>query len=281
MERPRIQARCALAVSLAIGIATAPAQSATLSYLLDQSNVLADGTAYLQVDVSDGTDGAIDFTVRVLGALGDRAAGNFGIQSFAFNVVAGGSAEARNVTGLADGWRASDGKRMDGFGLFDIRLQGQGNARLETLSFSISGIDGDRPEDYTIFSTGKAAEGHQFFAAQVAGFLGRECPPCGSAPSQALAALRQRPGPTAQSAGGKGGTGDIGPGTHRPWHHAWQHDWREGIDGRWDDRWAKDHITSGYFGGSTAAVVPLPGAAWMFLTGAAAVATHARRQERR
>jgi hypothetical protein len=179
-----------------------PVQAAAVSYLLDQSNELDDGVNYLQVRITDGRDGAIDFGVEVLGPLGVLAGDNFGIQSFGFNVAAGGFAEAADITGLPDGWFARQGKRMSGFGLFDIRLMGKGRERVETLSFSIIGVEGDSPWDYAVFSTGHGAQGHAFFAAHVAGF-------------------------------------------------------------------EYDCITSAFFGGS--AVVPLPSAAWLFVSGLAAL----------
>ena len=158
--------------------------------------------SFLQVRITDGRDGAIDFGVEVLGPLGVLAGGNFGIQSFGFNVAAGDFAEAADITGLPDGWFARQGKRMSGFGLFDIRLMGKGRERVETLSFSIIGVEGDSPWDYAVFSTGHGAQGHAFFAAHVAGF-------------------------------------------------------------------EYDCITSAFFGGS--AVVPLPSAAWLFVSGLAAL----------
>lgn len=151
-------------------VLAAPAQAASLSYFLDQSNALGDNVNYLQVTIADGADGAIDFTVQALEPLLDIAGDNFGIQSFAFNVVPGGDAEAFNVTNLPDGWRARDHYRMSLFGFFDIKLYGGGNSRLDTLTFSITGIEGDSVEDYAILSKGNATGGHQLFAARVAGF---------------------------------------------------------------------------------------------------------------
>jgi hypothetical protein len=147
-----------------------PVQAAAVSYLLDQSNELDDGVNYLQVSIADGRDGAIDFRVEVRGSLAALAGDNFGLQSFGFNVVAGGFAEAADITGLPDGWFAYQGKRMSGFGLFDIKLMGKGWERVGSLRFSITGVDGDSPWDYAVFSTGHGAQGHAFFAAHVAGF---------------------------------------------------------------------------------------------------------------
>lgn len=249
-------------------VLSASAQAASLSFYLDQSNVLADGSNYLRVDVADGADGAIDFTVQVLGPLTGIAASNFGIQSFAFNVAPGGDAEAMDISGLPTGWRAVNGRRMDGFGRFDIKLRGKGNARMETLTFSITGIDGDSPGDYAIFSTGKSPQGHEFFAAHVAGFESGDCDSggCGSWDDEENG---MQPSFALQTTPGKG--------DHKvDWSGFWHRDWRHHMDRYWDGDWLQDCITSGFFGGSTA--VPLPGAAWLFLTGAAGILARARRR---
>lgn len=172
---PKILATASAGFMLAAG----PAQSASISYFLDQSNTLPGGTNYLQVTVTDGIDGAIDFTVEVLDALSGSAGRNFGIQSFALNAVPGGFADS-SISNLPDGWQVSNSPRMDGFGFFDIKLQGNGGSRVETLTFSITGIDGDTPEDYAGLSTGTASQGQSLFAAHVAGIQipdcnGREC----------------------------------------------------------------------------------------------------------
>jgi hypothetical protein len=153
----------------AFGLA-APAQAASLSYVLDQSNALTDNVNYLQVTIADGSEGAIDFTVQVLDALTGIASDNFGIQSFAFNVAAGNEALALNVSNLPDGWTTRDHYRMSLFGFFDIKLYGGGNSRLSTLTFSITGIEDDTVEDYAVLSKGNATGGNQLFAARVAGF---------------------------------------------------------------------------------------------------------------
>jgi hypothetical protein len=148
----------------------APAQSASLSYFLDQSNALPDGTNYLRVTVADGADGAIDFTVEALPALLEIAGPNFGIQGFGFNVDDGLRVRSGNISGLPGGWTIRTGYRMSSFGVFDFRLFGTGNARTNTLTFSIFGINGDTPEDYVDLSRGAAGDGRQFFAAKVGGF---------------------------------------------------------------------------------------------------------------
>lgn len=160
-------------------LAAAPARAASVSYFLDQSNTLPDGTPYLQVTISDGIDGAIDFTVEVLDSLASTAGSNFGIQSFAFN-VAGGDAGAVNIGNLPDGWTwtGRDQNRMSEFGFYDVQLSGTGQSRLDTLTFSILGIDGDTPQDYAVSSTGNVPRSNGFFAAHVADFkLADGCSP--------------------------------------------------------------------------------------------------------
>lgn len=147
----------------------APAAAATVSYVLDQSSRFADGAGYLRVTVADGPDGAIDFQVEVLAPLAALAEGPPGIDAFAFNVAAGAFAGAADVTGLPHGWSAHDGGRMSGFGRFDVRLKGRRGAGVSSLAFSITGVDGDSALDYVVASTGRAVQGHAFFAAHVAG----------------------------------------------------------------------------------------------------------------
>lgn len=190
-------------------LATAPAQAASVSYFMDLSNALPDGTSYLQVTISDGTNGAIDFLVEILGPLTDIADGNFGIQKFGFNVADGFNVTADNITGLPGGWSLGNGQgQMSAFGSYDIVLQGKGNGRQDPLTFSITGIDGDSVLDYVVLAGPNNTQGPSFFAAHVAGF-----------------------------------------------------NWNE-------------YTTSAFFGGATA--VPAPAAAWLLLTGVAALGWRAR-----
>ena len=87
----------------------------------------------------------------------------------------GGDADRGSVGNLPDGWIARNHSRMSEFGFFDIKLFGRGNSRLDTLTFSILGIDGDTVEDYASLSTGQAPGGNSFFAARVAGFKIPDC----------------------------------------------------------------------------------------------------------
>lgn len=156
-----------------LGVAT-NAQAETVSYYLDQSNELADGVNYLQVTISDGADGAIDFEVTILEALSDIASDGFGLVSFGFNTTgAANSATEDNIVGLPDGWSVDSNNNQDGFGTFELIAEehGAGDRVSPTLSFSIVGVSGDTVYDYLVLSSGNADEqGNQFFAAHVAGF---------------------------------------------------------------------------------------------------------------
>jgi hypothetical protein len=155
---------------LMLGLAaTSTTHAASLSYILDQSGSMPDGTGYLQVTISDGLAGSIDFNVRLLQPLIDVAGGKFGIQKFSFNLVPGASASAADVTGLPEQWKARNGGRLDGFGQFDVSLKGNGDNRVDELNFSITGVDADVLLDYVSLSTGHVADEHALFAAAVHG----------------------------------------------------------------------------------------------------------------
>jgi hypothetical protein len=160
-----------IAAGLLMGLSFASSsQAASISYFLDQSNKLADGINYLKVTIDDeGALGAINFTVEALQPLLDMAGPNFGIQKFGFNVLGGVGAEADNVD-APGGWRARNGGRMDGFGLFDVTLKGRGNKRQDPLTFSITGVDLDTIQSYIDLSSGRSPQGFSLFSAHVAGF---------------------------------------------------------------------------------------------------------------
>ncbi len=63
----------ASAITMAAMAAATSTHAASVSYVLNQSNTLADGVPYLQVTIADGANGAIDFTVQVLASLSDLA----------------------------------------------------------------------------------------------------------------------------------------------------------------------------------------------------------------
>jgi hypothetical protein len=160
--------------------AALPAQAASVSFFLDQSNKLPDGTNYLSVMLTENETGGVDFLVKTLAPLNDIAGSNFGIQKFGFSFVDGTWGEIsgppdhkhgkskwheddfgkhktwNEISGLPDHWSVQNNKRMDGFGNFDIRLAGSGKARTDSLSFTVNGVGLD---DFG-----------SLFSAQVAGF---------------------------------------------------------------------------------------------------------------
>lgn len=142
----------AIIVTIAAWLPLAPAQAASVSYFLDESNKLPDGVNYLQVTLTESGSG-IDFLVKTLDPLNSIAGDNFGIQKFGFNFTGNTPYE---ISGLPDDWKVTKDKRMDGFGRYDIRLQGTGHARTDALSFTVGGV--------------ALADFDDFFAAHVAGF---------------------------------------------------------------------------------------------------------------
>lgn len=243
-----------LIASLAIGIlATTTSQATVISYYLDQSNQLADGINYLQVTISDEREaGVIDFTVQALQPLLDIAGDNFGIRRFAFNIVGGTATEARDLAALPDGWRARNGARMDGFGLFDVALQakrngkndgkdegkGQAGTPQNPLTFSIAGVDFDTVMSYVDLSSGRSPQGFSLFSANVVGLNLGECD------------------------SGKGGSDD-----------------KKTVSGTKSTGGGGKCVTSAYFGGNGSAV-PAPPAVWLLGTGIAGLVVRRFRQGR-
>lgn len=185
-------------ISLALTVLMHTAGASSVSYILDQSNTLPDLVDYLKVTIDDeGAVGDINFTVETYPTFTEG--GNFGIQSFSFN---GLSLISDNITGLPSGWRFHSDRNLSEFGVFTNYLTGRGSSRLDTLTFSISGISFDDITSYVELSMGEN-KNLNYFSSHVAGF--------------------STPDPT---------------------------------------------VTSAWFGGSTSAVVvPLPAAVWLFGSG--------------
>jgi hypothetical protein len=176
--------RIFLALS-AVAAMAGTAQANTVSYFLDQSNDLADGTNYLMVTISDGAFGAIDFKVETLTPLSSIAGTNFGIQSFGFNTTFSGTIAATDFSGLLTGWIvdvAPPTIAQDGFGKFEFAVSNGGSNRQDPLMFSIN-VAGDSINDYYELSSGNAGQGNVQYAAHVAGFTTQTCTsgPCTSA----------------------------------------------------------------------------------------------------
>lgn len=163
-----------VAAALLIGLTFATSsQAASISYYLDQSDKLADGTNYLQVTISDGLNGAVNFTVEVLQPLLDLAAGTgFGIVKFAFNAVPGIPLTTGKVdiSTLPKGWAKGPNQKMDGFGKYDMRLRitSAKTPRAPSISFSVVGISFDTIANYVDLAL-NSTEGPSFFSARVEG----------------------------------------------------------------------------------------------------------------
>lgn len=142
----------AFIIAIAVWLPTAPAQAASVSFFLDQSNKLPDGTNYLSVMLTE-IEGGVDVLVKTLDPLNSIAGDHFGIQKFGFNFT---SNTPYTISGLPDYWKVAKDKRMDGFGRYDIRLQGKGKARTDSLGFTVGGVT--------------LADFDDYFAAHVAGF---------------------------------------------------------------------------------------------------------------
>ena len=161
------------AVALLAASTAMPVQAANVSYFLDKSNEMPDGINYLKVTISDSmtTIGDIDFSVDVLTGNFPAPGTNFGMQTFSFNYD---TALSVSITDIVDidpsSWTISEDKNAGGgFGKFELEFSGSGSNMTELLTFSISGVDGDSPDDYAIGSTLNPSSG-EFFAAHVAGF---------------------------------------------------------------------------------------------------------------
>lgn len=173
-----------VAAALLLGaVASVSAQAASVSYFLDQSNKMADGVNYLQVTISDGLNGAIDFKVEALQPLLDVANVNgtkskaFGIDKFAFNIIPGAQFVKRDNMERPTGFVYGQNAPMDGFGKYDVRLRTTSvNTPIgPTLEFSIIGITLDTLISYVDLAL-KSDEGPSFFSAHVRGLnLSSEC----------------------------------------------------------------------------------------------------------
>lgn len=174
-----------LALSLQAVFGAASASAASVSYFLDQSNDLPDGTDYLKVTISDGTAGLIDFTVETLSPLNGIAGPNFGIEVFGFNTTLATLPGDSALMNLPTGWTGNVAPPLnvdDGFGQFEFEVSGTGSARQTTLGFSVD-VAGDTILDYYELSGGVAGEGNMQFAALVGGYDTQSCTtgPCTSA----------------------------------------------------------------------------------------------------
>ena len=100
------------------------------TYFLNQSNTLADGVNYAQVDVLE-SGGNLNFTVTALEPT------NWKFSNFYFNL--GGSTGAITLTGLPTGWNADTDQNVSEFGVFSDGAKGRGNSLQSGFSFTADG----------------------------------------------------------------------------------------------------------------------------------------------
>jgi len=155
--------------------ASAQVNAASVSYFLDQSNDLADGTNYAKVTISDsiGHAGDIEFAVEVLTGAFPTPLSNFGMQSFYFNADDGLAVSAANLVDINPSWSVNTDKNPGGgFGKFDFEVAGNGSNRTELLTFRISDVTGDTIDSYALNSVLQDEEGTPgvYFAAHIADY---------------------------------------------------------------------------------------------------------------
>ena len=234
----------------ALMLAALPAHAASVSFFLDQSNRLPDGPDdpdYLSVTL-DEIEGGVKVVVNTLDWFNGIKGDHFGIQKFGFSFDGEAWGE---VTGLPPHWRVRENRRMDGFGRFDIRLQGKGKNRMEELSFTVDGVT--------------LGDFDSLMAAQVAGF------------EWCRIVDRRRNDDDDDDDDRRRSDNDDGR--------------RNDNDDRWrnddDDRrrnWCEGRncTTSAYFAGSMpVSQIPVPGALWLFGSGLAGLLGLASRRKRK
>ena len=122
--------------SLLCGMCVLAGQQAFANtYLLNQSNALADGVDYAQVDVTENA-GNLNFTVTALEPT------NWKFSNFYFNL--GGATGAITLTVLPSGWDADNGKNdqnVSEFGVFSNGAKGRGNSLQSVFSFTADGTN--------------------------------------------------------------------------------------------------------------------------------------------
>jgi len=166
MKFARIHALAAFAL---LAVMSMPAKAASVSYFLDQSNDLPNGTNYAIVTIEDGVGGDIDFTVEVIESAFPTPLSNFGMQAFFFNYDQSLNVDMANIVDVDPAsWDIREDKNAGGgFGKFEFQAMGNGSTRTSVLTFSITGVSGDTVDSYAI---GRADDTDEFFAAHIAGY---------------------------------------------------------------------------------------------------------------
>jgi hypothetical protein len=184
ISREPIMRKHALAALIAIsslGISQLT-EAASISYVLDQTNIdsgsIVDGVTYGSVTIDDNTPNSLRFTVYLMGPLTWIAGSNFGIDNFAFNVLgANPLQDSGSIAGqwtLPSGWAsnvAPPPNQSDGFGRFDVAVDGTGANRQTMLVFSLNNTALNL-YSFAEASTNNAGQGNVFFSAHIAGING-------------------------------------------------------------------------------------------------------------
>jgi hypothetical protein len=144
-----------------------------VSYFIDQSNNLPDNVNYLQVTISDGLAGNIDFSVALLAGAFPASLPNFGVQAFFFNYDQSLSVDAANIINFDPAsWDIrEDHNAGGGIGKFQFEVVATGSTRTSLLTFSIAGVTGDTVNSYAMGNPGPAGS-DEFFAVHAADYDG-------------------------------------------------------------------------------------------------------------
>lgn len=115
--------------SILFGVCIFAIQTASAAtYYLNQSNTLADGVNYAQVDVLENA-GNLAFTVSALEPAGWR------FSDFYLNL--GGSLGTLSFLGLPSGWDAQGSQNVSEFGLFSNQEDGNGSSLQSSFTFTV------------------------------------------------------------------------------------------------------------------------------------------------
>jgi len=158
------------AVVAVLAVQAAPLAQASVTYVLDRSNIpeMPPGPWYLTVLIQDSSDGqptgTVKFTVATTSVFDPIQLPNFGIQSFGFNLFNIGIPTDAQIGQPAD-WNVGyqpPGK-LDGFGSFDVVIDTTGQGRLDPLEFTIT-------QPGNSISSYADSNGTAWFAAHVTDF---------------------------------------------------------------------------------------------------------------
>lgn len=164
----------AAAIALAL-LGAGTAHAASTAYVLDRSDVLPDGSPYLEVTLTE-TEHGVDFKVQTLGLSG-AGVGAFGIDAFAFNFASDTPFE---IAGLADTWRIKWNERLGEFGPHDVIVK-TGYVQGGELRFAVPGASlSDFDDFFTAHVDGFAISGRD---KGVAGYFGGSTPTAAPVPA--------------------------------------------------------------------------------------------------